>query len=77
MFFQNVGSYRATWRHIPEDSILQKQLYFVVSGLKSIGHRNQDNNLESPHIYIFPKLMDACSDVLVTQLIIVELSHTP
>jgi hypothetical protein len=28
--------------------IYRKQFYFVVSGLKIIGHGNPDNNLESP-----------------------------
>jgi hypothetical protein len=30
--------------------IFRKQFYFVVSGLKIIGHGNPDNNLESPCI---------------------------
>jgi hypothetical protein len=30
--------------------IFRKQFYFVVSGLKIIGHGNPDNNLETPCI---------------------------
>jgi hypothetical protein len=31
--------------------IFRKQFYFLISGLKIIGHGNPDNNLESPCIY--------------------------
>jgi hypothetical protein len=34
--------------------IFRKQFYFVVSGLKIIGHGNPDNNLESPCSYTEP-----------------------
>jgi hypothetical protein len=44
---------------LPVESILQNakqlqraQFYFVVSGLKIIGHRNPDNNLESHSISV-------------------------
>jgi hypothetical protein len=32
--------------------IFRKQFYFVVSGLKMIGHGNSDNNFESPCIKV-------------------------
>jgi hypothetical protein len=32
--------------------IFRKQFYFVISGLKIIGHGNHDNNLESHCIFI-------------------------
>jgi hypothetical protein len=30
MFLLNVGSHRSTWRHIPEDGILQSQFQFSI-----------------------------------------------
>jgi hypothetical protein len=33
--------------------IFHKQFYFVISGLKIIGHENPDNNLESPCISVY------------------------
>jgi hypothetical protein len=43
--------------------IFHEQLYFIICGLKTIGHRNPDNNLESH--YMYSKLPDIlCPDIL-------------
>jgi hypothetical protein len=42
--------------------IFHKQLYFIISGLKTMGHRNPDNNFESHCMY--SKLPDIpCPDI--------------
>jgi hypothetical protein len=35
------------------EQLQHEQLYFVVSGLRSIAHGNPDNNLESHCIFIY------------------------
>jgi len=50
---------------------LRKQFYFVVSGLKIIGHGNPDNNLESPYI----SYLNLTTDIIKTCKIIMQ-CHT-
>jgi hypothetical protein len=35
--------------------IFHKQFYFIISGVKNIGHGNPDNNLESSRITAYDK----------------------
>jgi hypothetical protein len=39
-------------------SIFRKQFYFVISGLKIIGHGNPDNKLESLYLFYMPSSSD-------------------